>query len=110
MEQRVHKDFWWRMFVRCLGLFCGAMACLGFGMYAQSALAREAVAHAAYIGFVGCALGIPCYAHRRSKRCRCPGCGRWLASDPNHDREETVKFACGACQVEWDTQGIIDLW
>ena len=109
MERRVHPTFARRLFTSALGFFAAAMSCLVVGMVGESEQLPAAKA-AGMCGFVICGAGIPVSAWWRSRGCRCPGCRRWLAADPARDREETLRFPCPACGVEWDTQGVIDLW
>jgi predicted RNA-binding Zn-ribbon protein involved in translation (DUF1610 family) len=108
MERRVHEAFGRRLFTSILALFVIAMASLALGMLGERAR-QPTVRAVGYCGFLACGAGIPLLAWWRSRGCRCPECGQWLTSDPARDREQSLRFSCSECGIEWDTQGIIDL-
>jgi hypothetical protein len=107
MKSQSWPDFGRRLFARCLWLFAGAMACLVVGFYGETQHGGGALRVLGHGGFLGFAIAIPLYVWHRSRKARCPRCGAWLHSDPKRNPEAALKFVCLACDVAWDTQGVV---
>lgn len=108
MERQTHPTFGRRLFASILALFITAMIAFGIGIIGELKY-LPLVRTVGFCGFLGCVVGMFVLAWRRSQGCFCPRCSRWLNSNPARDREESLKFICSECGIEWDTKGSIDL-